>query len=932
ATATAAISAVGSKATETAVVERNATFPGGKTNSDRGETEATKAEPARTVAPDPISPKAIEPTDCISIGSGVPQPVTATAAIAPKCSKPEEAVAESKALDVEAQGGAKTAVEVVAVAGAASATTVDEKSEGGMWCRQEPSPSQPALPQPIRVEESAGEGQDDEVVVLTQAKEDVQQPAALPRSLEKAVAVSQAGGVATEQQRKTIFSRFSSVFSRGKTGGKGVHGEVAGYVATVTGCKQGDEPCCSPTSGGLHGSHRQSTIEPAMNGGGGGGGDDPGVSSSAGASVKSHEGDSAAESSGEPKVFRAPATIERDNEAANSSSSPAITRPSCGSMPAANLARSLPLPAAGRTDHPQEKRPFEPSREKEATTAGLGRSRSTVVIPPRCRSRVPSVTSDPPREEGPAEKTSTAGSKEATKISPGPRPAGLTPPGYRSSPPLAGRKMMSPPTTPTRKQERNAAKSSAGSRPTTGLTPPGYRSRSSSPLLPAGRSTAMPRRDSDSALDAASTCRTSSSVPRLEVIAQVMPDRAPTQGGVLPPLRGSSSLQQSLPLPLSRQRQQQQQQQQQQTPTGDDVAVGDDKHEKNKEVPREENADCSPIELGGDGEGRSPKSSVPAPKFSTPRLADACVAESRIKVGSPSPRSSPPRPPPPRSPPPPPGSHPSQQNPQQQYAVRENGQEEEEEEEEETPTKDTACSPMIRNSGSSPQGAVVSPRFSIPCFTDARRSPGSRFDNDGVSTECSAHRFVKAPVVSTPRNNARSTARGRSVGEGGASAGAGAGADADADADSAATTAHASCSTTPTAAVAAQAPPPPPPPPPAAAKDEKDTGKGEEEEKLEFPRGFHFNPNFADGFVAGRRKRRAVSGVPVLSAEAVASPEGFPVGAERGDCDGVTVSSAGSLKGEKRSRGQTNGEEGDEYDEGSSGEESGSSWETCSSG
>ncbi|CBJ32807.1 hypothetical protein Esi_0376_0006 [Ectocarpus siliculosus] len=101
------------------------------------------------------------------------------------------------------------------------------------------------------------------------------------------------------------------------------------------------------------------------------------------------------------------------------------------------------------------------------------------------------------------------------------------------------------------------------------------------------------------------------------------------------------------------------------------------------------------------------------------------------------------------------------------------------------------------------------------------------------------------------------------------------------------------------------------------APPKADEGKGEEE----LPETFPCSPNFAAGFVAGRRKRRAVSGVPVVTAAAAAlSPV---VSAERRRASSGSKAPESSEQQES-GLGESSGAE-------SSGDESGSSWETCSS-
>ncbi|CAN0015190.1 unnamed protein product [Ectocarpus sp. 12 AP-2014] len=102
------------------------------------------------------------------------------------------------------------------------------------------------------------------------------------------------------------------------------------------------------------------------------------------------------------------------------------------------------------------------------------------------------------------------------------------------------------------------------------------------------------------------------------------------------------------------------------------------------------------------------------------------------------------------------------------------------------------------------------------------------------------------------------------------------------------------------------------------APPKADEGKGEEE----LPETFPCSPNFAAGFVAGRRKRRAVSGVPVVT-EAAATAALSPVSAER------RRASSGS-KAPESSEKQESGL-GESSSAESSSDESGSSWETCSS-
>ncbi|CAN0400582.1 unnamed protein product, partial [Hapterophycus canaliculatus] len=119
--------------------------------------------------------------------------------------------------------------------------------------------------------------------------------------------------------------------------------------------------------------------------------------------------------------------------------------------------------------------------------------------------------------------------------------------------------------------------------------------------------------------------------------------------------------------------------------------------------------------------------------------------------------------------------------------------------------------------------------------------------------------------------------------------------------------------------------------PPEEEATSKGTGRraGGESERLSEV--LHRSPNFAAGFVSGRRKRRAVSGVPVVKAASAVGDDNDGGRKLSRRSQPVATSRTESERNGEREERLRGGGVGEGSGEESSGEESGSSWETCSS-
>eukprot|EP00752_Nemacystus_decipiens_P016426 g14683.t1 len=726
------------------------------------------------------------------------------------------------------------------------------------------------------------------------AAEDSSAPAAISSLAEVTMVLDEDGS--TVEKKLSLFSRFSSVFSRkqqlttstaSNSSGANDDGSAFAIAADVknissAGSRSASEPehtgeisRVAPTGGAKP--TREVSDHPAA----------------APPSAKTNrlEECHARESPGEATRPVAQTSKEAQEAAATSrAAAPSSASPAPGDN------SKLSSPPARRTYSPPEKRRTESAtRPAEAAAASPFRPRPALT-PPGYRSRPsppPADGTDAPRGEG-----SRSVGPTSRPSPPGPRPTGLTPPGYlsRLSPPSAGSLASARGLGGTGSE----ANGSTGARPS-GLTPPGHRSRVSPP--PASR-TESPGREAF-VQDPASCCFPS---VRGSGVVKLTPDRrrvgAPAcecqagslEGDTTPRCGVSPCPAVSSPArqPLGEQRREVSRGA---APTAED--------EDEKAEAREQDAGCSPVGSDGSADGSdSPKHGV-GPQCSSPCVANGHASTQTLLAGvvaSPGTSSLA-------------QAHPQKQLQRQQHvdvqleagppmnrsSCREdaaggaldtcsptnqrpplkgsNGEEEEEEGQRPQITHDVVCSPISRGSGS-PTGG------------------------DGAH-ECSTPRFGTARVASTPPI-AKSAANGVF---GDASVGVVSPNPADA---------QALPSDDISGAFAASTPPPPP------LKDER--GKGQKDGS---PREFHRSPNFAAGFVARRRKRTAVSGVPFVTAAAVEeSPEAGNGGGGR------RVSAR--LERAKRPQEERKGGDGHEEeergeDEESSSGESGSSWETCSS-
>ena len=721
-------------------------------------------------------------------------------------------------------------------------------------------------------------------------------PAAILSFAEVAAALNEDGSVA--EQKLSVFSRFSSVFSRRQQSSAsttmystGASDDGSAFAIAAQAKKIPSQG--SPTVG-LDNTGEKSSV--ALTGG-------------AKPTKEADDHPAAAPSAAEAKLREGcPARQSPDDtNGLVASQVAAATRPAAAPFSGSTLPGNhskLSSPPAGRTYSPREKGRIEPpTQAAEQTTPGPYRPRPALT-PPGYRSRPsppPADRTDALQEEGSVDPTSWRSKEATTPSSPVPRPTRLTPPGYlsRLSPPSAGTLGS----VRGHSGKENEANCSTGAR-SSGLTPPGYRSRLS-PL--SARGVESPSRETLE-VDPASC---SLSAVRGSEVEKLTPDHrhtgapacarhvggsesTPPRGGDLPCPEASSPPLEPLEEPkreLSR-----------------GTGPADEDEDKKAEA-GEKGVGCSPIGIDG-GAGR-PEHGVSQQYSSRCTANDHASTQTLLAGVVASPGTSSP-------------------HAQQQQEMKE-----------EVQTKDTACSTTSRGSSredvpgrllnaSSPAEQQQRPPATGSADADARKGEdneeGEKITQDAMcspmacdggsptggsgSPECSTPRFGTARIASSPP-----TARSAAAVLEGTSVGVGSPVAADAQ----------PLSPGGVRAVGARVSPPPPPPP----KDED--GRGQEDgSPTEF---HHCSPNFAAGFVAGRRKRRAVSGVPVVAAAAAAASAEESPGGGHGD-SGSRVSSrleTAKQSQEERKSGGEDAEEGEGEDEESSSGESGSSWETCSS-
>lgn len=965
------------------IMPKTATVLAEETNAASGadviqgqERKAAKTVPVRDIIQETVRAKAV-------VSRWVPEKVTAvlqtgtTKTDGSEESQRLEKAVRSKVVALLAQDGATTAV--AAAAAAATVTAVDEKDAGEARRSQAPSPSSSprpssdkkpmsyeggeegvrqgaeliarvsnpdtkimeegqklavcegvaegaaatpteAVPAPAKLEQTRGASVPAPLALTAAAAEkegggesaaEDGAPAAIPSSAEAAAVLDE--GESVMNQQLSLFSRFSSVFPRRQQPaaattmdrvGAGDESSPISLTAEVQSAPdEGSPGALNPDNRGekslpVPTREANSTREVGGN---------PAVFPSA-ADNKLREENPARKSPDEMEALVTRTSKEAQKKAA--ATSPAGARFSGSTLPEL---RSKPSAlSTGRTNSPPGEGRIGSAGQAatQATTASPHRP-WPALTPPGCRSRSspPSARTDALQEERSVEPTSRRPNEATTRSPPGPRATGLTPPGYlsRLSPPSAG-KPVSPRELGGKDDE---VKSSAGGR-SGGLTPPGYRSRVS-PMSAGGMDS--PIRQTlveDPASGDLSSVRGSGVVKltpdrrhvRAPACAAGGLEEMPPRRGVSPPRGVSSPAQPLLEGPK-------------QERSRGTVPADEDEH-GNAEA-REKDGGCSPI--GRDGVTGGSKNGV-GQQCSSPCIVKGRASTQPLLTGVlSSPGTSSPA-----------QQQPPEQQQRQQHAVQREGREK-------VQMKDVACSPMTHScsrenaAGESLEAASParqqrrSPRRGAAAI-DARKggqkehreqtkqdavcSPTAR---DGArpkgagAPECSTPRLGAARLASIPP-----AARLAAGALEDTSAGVGSPGAADAQ----------TLSSGGRAAARASASPSPPPPP----KDEE--GKGQEDES---PREFHSSPNFARGFVAGRRKRRAVLGAAVVTAAAAAT-EAVAESPVSGNGDGgrrvsLLLETAKQSR-EERKGGECAGEEQERAGESSTGE-SDSSWETCSS-
>lgn len=614
-----------------------------------------------------------------------------------------------------------------------------------------------------------------------------------------------------------------------------------------------------------------------------------------------------------------------------------IHAPHPGLTPPRARSGSSPAPTAERTTSrsPQEKRTAESTgQEAQKSTLKAGHARSALT-PPGYRTRSSPLAvgrASPPRQQTPVT-TRSAEETKGTSSAIAPRPAGATPPGYRSRSSLLPRGGRGSP----QGQERNVSPTQGDKVAPGGscgpyfsrLTPPG--SRSGGPSLLTGRMSAE-RRDRPM-VDGTRGSGSSGSPLRETAVAKLTPDRRSTGGpretqgfgSSTPPLcRASSS---SGVLDPTQQQQQR-----------DVVGEAEKMHKRD--------VGCSPRALSDEG---STEDAVAPPRGSIPPAGDTLAAEPLLPVAVMDAEES--------------CSPTGQQQSSTGAAEGEEARHEDETESRMTPVDSSSCPAGVVSvgcdsraaidasttgrsrctgvAGSPEAGASGTIRQERRCpgvdasaavAADAAVTSGAAADEEkrgqkglGKDAACSP---TARPGCSSPEPKATSfpptprvvfPASGGLDGVGGDDCARGS------TADGAATSASSRASPPSSPASAALTTP--------KAKAEGKEGPEGGDEPLSESEVLHCSPNFAAGFVAGRRKRRAVSGVPIGT---VASSEGDNDGGggERmlsrrsepaaNKTSGSDGHSEGILPEEDAGGGGSSGAE-------SSGDESGSSWETCSS-